>query len=273
MARASSVAQTGQTVRPFATAVRKLAFAGRSCGNCGSPEIRPSKSRNALDIVLACLFLTPFRCRVCRERFYRFWRPSLLRNPDPPIAPPIAPLIVMPSWNAVPNVDPLAPPWIEPEALQSPRLQPRLIPPARKQGTVTSAFIERLEAGLRSPRSLPDTPRDILILESDLSIRKLLRRLLERRGYRAVEIERMGDLQAQLENHSLADLLVIDVAASDAPDVKALVALARAHPGLKILALSVEAPEANEIPKRLVMLPKPFSLDRFVQCVDRLLEK
>lgn len=266
MSRVPSVAQTGQTVRPFATAVRRLAFAGRSCGNCGSPDIRPSQSRNALDILLACVFLTPFRCRFCRERFYRVWRPGLSRSSDPPVAP----LLVMPARRAVPIIDPLLPPPIEPEALQSPRSHPRLIPSGRKAGTVTSAFIERIEAGMRSPRPLPDTPPGvILILESDLSIRKLLRRLLDRRGYSTVEIEQSGNLKTELENR-VADLLVIDVTENEPISVQALVSLARAHPGLKILALSTEAAQDYEMPNRLVMLLKPFSLDRFVECVDRL---
>ena len=94
MARVPSVAQTEQTFRPLAIAVRKLAVVGRFCANCGSPEIRPSNRRNALDILLACLFLAPFRCRVCRERFYRIWRPSLQRRLIR--RSPSAPLLVMP---------------------------------------------------------------------------------------------------------------------------------------------------------------------------------
>ena len=267
MARVTSVAQTGQTVRPFATAVRKLAFAGRSCANCGSPDIRPSQSRNALDILLACVFLTPFRCRFCRERFYRFWRPGLLR-PEPPVAP----LLMMPTWNGIPIVDPLSPPPIDPEPLASPRTKPRLIPPGRKAGTITSAFIERLEAGMRSPRPLPDTPPGvILIFENDLSIRKLFRRLLERRGYSIVEIEQSGTLKGEIENR-LADLLVIDVSDNEV-SLQDLISLAGAQSGLKILALSADAPRENQLPNRLVTLPKPFSLDRFVECVDRLLKR
>lgn len=115
----------------------------------------------------------------------------------------------------------------------------------------------------------------MLILESDLSIRKLLRRLLERRGYLAVEVAHARDLNNELDNR-LADLLVIDVSNPDASDNSAidgpaLLALARANPSLRILALSVEAPLHNEIPNRVLTLPKPFSLDRFVDCVNRLL--
>lgn len=258
--------------RPFATAVRRLAFTGRSCSNCGSSDIRPSQSRNTLDVLLACLFLTPFRCRFCRDRFYRFWRPSLFQETPRAPAAPAAPLLIMPARRAIPNPEPEPIPRIEPQPLPPPRTHPRLIPPTKK-ATVTSAFIERIEAGMRSPRPLPDTtPGTVLILESDLSIRKLLRRLLERRGYSAVEVAQAVDLKNELDKH-LPDLLVIDFSGSSDSSAgeQALVTLARAHPGLKILALSTEGPLPYAMSDRMQTLPKPFSLDRFVDCVNRLL--
>jgi len=117
MARVPSFAQAEPAFRPLATVARKLAVTGRSCANCGSPEIRPSNRRNALDILLACVFLAPFRCRVCRGRFYRMWRPSLLRSPDPPVAP----LLVMPARRRILTPDTLLPRRIEPEPVPSQR--------------------------------------------------------------------------------------------------------------------------------------------------------
>jgi DNA-binding NtrC family response regulator len=114
-------------------------------------------------------------------------------------------------------------------------------------------------------------PGSIVILESDLSIRKLLRRLLERRGYFTVEIEQVDGLAGELRNRR-ADLLIVDVSATPETGVDAILALARVHPSLKILALSAETIN-SEIPDRLLVLPKPFPLDRFVDCVDRLLQQ
>jgi DNA-binding response OmpR family regulator len=111
-----------------------------------------------------------------------------------------------------------------------------------------------------------------LILESDLSIRKLLRRLLERRGHITVEISQAADLAGALRDRR-ADLLIVDVSAVPETGVAGLVALAHAFPRLKILALSTESLQDSEIPGRLLALPKPFALDRFVDCVDRLLER
>jgi CheY-like chemotaxis protein len=245
MPRIPSVAQTEPSFRPLATAVRKLAVTRRSCANCGSLEIRPSNRRNALDVVLACVFLAPFRCRVCRGRFYRMWRPSLLRSTDPPIAP----LLLMPARRTILALDAVEPRRLEPEHVralsESPAAQPE---PAQPIAT---------------------SPAPILILESDLSIRKLLRRLLERRGYNAVEVAQAEDLAAEMLDRNV-DLLIVDVSAVEA-GVEAVVAFARALPSLKILALSAEPLLANEIPERLLVLPKPFALDSFVDCVDRLL--
>jgi CheY-like chemotaxis protein len=273
MARVPSVAQTEQTFRPLATAVRKLAVVGRSCGNCGSSEIRPSNRRNALDIVLACLFLAPFRCRVCRDRFYRIWRPSLQSPPDP-LDPPAAPLLVMPARRNAAKADGIPARRIQPEPVQPPRSKPELMLPTPQLILPAVKANVAAPVPIDAPAPRRTIPGSILILETDLSIRKLLRRLLERRGYHAMEIEQPEDLEGELRDGG-ADLLVIDVSATGADGVQALVELGRVHPNLKILALSgaslARSDHADEIPGRFLTLPKPFGLDSFVACVDRLL--
>jgi CheY-like chemotaxis protein len=256
MARVPSVAQTEQTDRPLATTVRKLVFSGPVCGTCGSTEIRPSNRRNALDILLACLFLAPYRCRTCRGRFYRVWRPSLQRLPDPPIAP----LLVMPARGSVLRAD----------AIESSRIDPEPVQPQRKPELISPAPSEIPAAEPESRPRLAAASGSIAILESDLSIRKLLRRLLERRGYRVGEIARAEDLPGQLSEGG-ASLLIVDVSAGEETNVETIVALARAHPSLKILALSAESLQGSEIPGRFLALPKPFPLDSFVDSVERLL--
>jgi len=236
-----------------------LAFTGRCCANCGSPEIRPSNRRNALDILLACLFLAPFRCRVCRMRFYRVWRPSLQRPSEP--EPAAAPLLMESSRRTLLNLDSEKPRRIEPEPIIS-----AARPEMEERGTEA---IER--PPIETSQPLPAAASGpILILESDLSIRKLLRRLLERRGYFTVEISHAGNLAGELRDRR-ADLLIVDVSAVPETGVEGLVELAHAYPTLKILALSAESLQDSEIPGRLLALPKPFALDRFVDCVDRLL--
>jgi CheY-like chemotaxis protein len=245
--------------------VRKLALASRTCSNCGCYDVRPSTTRNALDVVLALLFLAPFRCRECRVRFYRFARPSMFQP-----APPVAPLLVMPARRQAVNGAPISPPVIEPGTLIPPRNPPHRMPPARKSAPPRSPFIERLEMGMRSPQPLPSQPPGaILILTGDLSIRKLLRRLLERRGHQAIETAETGALADELARRPV-DLLVVDVAETA---LRAVLDVARAHPDLKVLALASEPLPDTEIPGRLLTLLKPFPLDRFMECVDRLLQR
>jgi CheY-like chemotaxis protein len=268
MARVPSVAQTEQTFRPLAFAVRMMLVAGRLCPNCGSPEIRPSNRRNALDVLLACVFLAPFRCRVCRDRFYRIWRPSLQRPSDPPIAP----LVLVPVQHQLLNLDSIEPQRCEPESIHPRNGAP---PPVQ----FPRSEIDARELDVAAPlvaQELPPEPRPasapaaILILQDDLSIRKLLRRLLDRRGYVTVEISHAGDLAGELLERG-ACLLIVDVAATGANSVEAVVAMALAHPQLKILALSAESLQDSEIPGRLLALPKPFALDSFIDSVERLL--
>jgi CheY-like chemotaxis protein len=127
------------------------------------------------------------------------------------------------------------------------------------------------EIPISSARALrADRPGAILILENDLPIRNLLWRLLERRGYSSVQIQETENLADELKAHS-AELLVIDVSTTKGIDTA--IALARIHPNLKILALVARSPDGDAIPGRLQVLPKPFALDSFVDCVDRLLER
>jgi CheY-like chemotaxis protein len=267
MARVPSVAQTDPNFRPLTTAVRKLAVAGRCCANCGSLEIRPSYRRNALDVLLACLFLAPFRCRVCRGRFYRMWRPSLQRSPDPAGAP----LLLISVRRAPPSSDSVEPPLLEPELIHSRNKEPILLPRPDVTAPVPIEVAPAPVGELPGQPLPPTTEAPILILETDLSIRKLLCRLLERRGHTTVEVAQVEDLAGEMLDRRV-DLLVVDVSTVE-DGVQAVVKLARALPSLKVLALSAEPLSDNEIPDRLLVLPKPFPLDSFVDGVECLLKR
>jgi CheY-like chemotaxis protein len=266
MARVPTVAQTDPSSRPFIVVARKLAVTGRCCASCGSVEIRPSNRRNALDILLACLFLAPFRCRVCRGRFYRVWRPSLQHPPEFPASP----LSKLPSQHNFLNLDVIEEPRIQADPVS--RQPSHLEPIPAEIESVAIQLEPPVEAALEAPPPPPAAaPGPILIFESDVSIRKLLRRLLERRGYITVEIVRAVDLGAELGARP-ADLLIVDISTPES-SIDTVVSLARAHPNLKVLALSAEKLTDLEIHERLLVLPKPFALDRFVDCVDRLLQR
>jgi len=200
-----------------------------------------------LDLALACLLLAPYRCRHCRVRFFR-----ILRLPSKKIEEaPRAPVLIMP--RQLLEVESAEPDPVEP--IQPERPLPRLVeaPPVVPQP-------------LRFTRS-----RSILILESDLSIRKLLRRLLERRGYFTHEVNKPEDLPMELRERRV-DLLILDAALMGANGLDNAFALAHIHPDLKVLALSLESLADAEVPQRCLALTKPFSLETFLESVDRLLE-
>jgi CheY-like chemotaxis protein len=201
-----------------------------------------------MDALVALIGLAPFRCRVCRERFYRIWQPF-----ENDTEPPSGPVLVMPfslllndpisdSSDAF-EVQPMEPQRPMPQLMEAPS-------PAKKVRFVR--------------------PRSVLILEGDLSIRKLLRRLLDRRGYFTCEVADPKDLESELRERRV-DLLIVDAPLLGADGAATAFALAQNHPDLKILAFLPEPENRGEPSARCLTLSKPFSLDSFIQSVDRLL--
>ncbi len=47
-----------------------------TCPKCGRKDSRPSMRSGLTDFFLRVVLLAPFRCRRCRERFYRFALPG-----------------------------------------------------------------------------------------------------------------------------------------------------------------------------------------------------
>jgi DNA-binding NtrC family response regulator len=113
--------------------------------------------------------------------------------------------------------------------------------------------------------------RSVLILESDLSIRKLLRRLLDRRGHFTNEVAHAHDLPGELRSRRV-DLLIADAALLGPNGLAAAFALTQLHPDLKILTLTSESVDIGQVSPRCLALTKPFSLESFLESVDRLLE-
>jgi len=252
MARVPNVVPRERAFRPLIRAVRRAAISATPCPVCGSDDVRRSLRRNFRDFLFACLLLAPFRCRKCRVRFFRVWRPAPKSVPELPRSP----VLIMP--RQVLDIDPVQPHFIEPVELA-------VTPPERSLPHLVEP----------PPSLVPPVrlirPRSILILESDLSIRKLLRRLLDRRGYFTYEVSEPGELATELRERRV-DLLIVDAVLLGDRGLDAALALAGVYPNLKILALSLESPDPMSIPARCLALTKPFSLESFLESVDRLLE-
>jgi len=72
----------------------------RICPRCGRNDVRQSVRRGAGDRIMACFGLTPYRCRACRNRFFRFPLASGNGNstvvePVVDISEPIVPAVTM----------------------------------------------------------------------------------------------------------------------------------------------------------------------------------
>ena len=169
----------------------------------------------------------------------------------------------MPEPRSIPKLDPLELRSIEPEPEVSAQKSAEsfVLPPPPLPVAIPAL-----------PTPAPPAPATVLIVESDFSIRKLLGRLLERRGYLTVEIAQPEDLAGALRDLR-ADLVVMDVSRAGTNAAQTLATLAADHPSLKILALSAQPLEDHEVSGRLLALLKPFPLDSFVDCVDRLLQR
>ena len=236
MARNPNVVPRGQSLQPFLRAVSGANRGQPLCRVCGSSDVRRSERRGLLDLLFALFFLAPFRCRLCRERFYGLWRPF-----QPIDEPSEAQVFVMrrPVFE------------ISPGESASERL------PAGNAADATD--LGRSGHG-----------RTIALCEGDISICKLLHRVLERRGYAVEEVHDGADLLAQVRERQV-DLVVIDVAHLNAETREAVRSLSRVRDDLKLLLMFAEPVPVREPDERVAILVKPFSLDVFVESVERLL--
>jgi len=114
----------------------------------------------------------------------------------------------------------------------------------------------------------------ILIIDDDASIRDSLRRTLHKEGYTILEAsEGRGGLK-QLE-HSLADLILLDMFMPDKDGLETIGELRRTHPGIRIIAMSgggfkgtVDVLHvATKLGARRT-LAKPFTREQLLEAVE-----
>jgi hypothetical protein len=94
--------------------------------------------------------------------------------------------------------------------------------------------------------------------------------MLERQGHIVNELEDARNLPTELAG-TRVDLLVADAGLLGGHWSVARAYLLRAHPDLKLLAVSEESLDPGPASDRCVALSKPFSLETFQESVDRLL--
>ena len=192
-----------------------------------------------LDSFMAMFFLAPFRCRNCRHRFFRF--SSRIGNEIVIEAPIPVPRAIKP----------------RPAPQRATTIDARPAPPKNDVAPAPPA------------RKAPSMPT-ILVADSDLAIRKLLRRILERHGYTIRELANPDDLEPELSS-SHVDLLIADLDSPRREAADAITALRAEYPGLKVILLSAywsrETSQTSRAHGAAAVLPKPFHTDALLESV------
>jgi two-component system, chemotaxis family, chemotaxis protein CheY len=114
----------------------------------------------------------------------------------------------------------------------------------------------------------------ILIIDDDASVRDSLRRTLHKEGYTILEASEGREGLKQLE-HSLADLILLDMFMPDKDGLETIGELRRTHPGIRIIAMSgggfkgtVDVLHvATKLGARRT-LAKPFTREQLLEAVE-----
>ena len=170
----------------------------RVCPRCGRHDTRFSVRRGIGDSILACFGLAPYRCRACRNRFFRFHPGQLNGNQ--------------------------APPEVEMEIeISSPSATPSSAAPA----PVESAH----------PLSSVPIAHSLLVVSRDPAIRKLLCKLLTRPGYHTHQLADPAQLPSELLVRKV-DLVIADLDEPEQQGLQTIAALRGVYPNLQLIALS-----------------------------------
>jgi CheY-like chemotaxis protein len=185
---------------------------------------------------MACFGLAPYRCRACRNRFFRF-----------------------PSGNGKDaehtdhNFRRSAPP--QSAVVQS--VTPQAVSAEPAQSNSSWPFVEHLPAHIPIAHSL-------LIVSRDPAIRKLLCKLLAQPGYDTHQLEDVAQLPSELQARKV-DLLITDLDLPEQQGLETVAALRSKYPNLKIIALS--GLRIAGVPGSIV-LPKPFRRELLLESVQ-----
>jgi two-component system, NtrC family, nitrogen regulation response regulator NtrX len=135
---------------------------------------------------------------------------------------------------------------------------------------MTPAVVVEEEAA--QPTVIVETPAapSILVADTDPSIRKLLRRVLERQGYTIHELAKPDDIAFMLRANQV-DLLITDLDLPRREALEAILLLQAGHPQLKIILLSGYWPEDAAQSNEVAVLPKPFRKNMLLESVRNVL--
>ena len=113
----------------------------------------------------------------------------------------------------------------------------------------------------------------ILVVEDDVLVRMATANDLRGRGFDVIEAYNADEAVALLKSQVPVRLVFTDVRLPGSIDGLALAALvAKTHPGLKIVITSgSENCESRATEMADAFFPKPYALDRVIDCIENLL--
>jgi CheY-like chemotaxis protein len=241
----------------------------RICPRCGRNDVRQSGRHSVGDTIMACFGLAPYRCRACRNRFFRVpvGNGNKLLDAEPVVVPEIViPPVVVARAGVTPSE--VTPSEVTPSEVTPSEVTPSAVTPS----AVSSASAEPSSAP--SPWPLTGHPLafipiaySILIVSRDPAIRKLMCKLLSRPAYHTHQLGDVGRLPSELHARKV-DLLIVDLDEPEQERLEAVATLRGNYPKLSIIALS--ALSVSSVPGSIV-LTKPFRRDLLLASVQEAL--
>jgi len=115
----------------------------------------------------------------------------------------------------------------------------------------------------------------IIVVDDEVSIRSVLRKLLEAEGHEILEAEH-GGVAVRLYEESPADLVITDIVMPEHEGMETIFKLRKKNPRPKILVISGRDEEWLQIAQKLgadAALKKPFTGEQMLNAVRTLLQQ
>ena len=150
-------------------------------------------------------------------------------------------------------------------------------------GTTISIYLPRVEAGREADVSIGERQNPVtgneglLLIEDDTDVRQLVRSMLERLGYRVVDVPDVEQARRELATRSDVDLVLSDVILPGGVNGMAFAReLKKSRPELKLVLMSgysadhVDRSDADN--RGMILLNKPFTLQKLAETLRAALD-
>ncbi len=151
-----------------------------------------------------------------------------------------------------------------------------ILPGNGNLGALNRALPDNTQSSVQKEAEKPEAPRHILIVEDDPSLASLEAGVLTASGY-TVTIARNGELALLAFHRSIPDLVVLDLELSGTMSGWDVLQALRTHSRVPVLLTSSFTTVRERIRTRdesrltLDHLPKPYSIQALLNCIERML--